>query len=95
MKILDNVVGSFTDYPLSWTYAISMTAFQPFLSEFIPILNQVLLLLMIHLVTIFVDWLRKKLKVPRKEQKDKMDIVKDLEDVLLRRKDVRKEAREK
>lgn len=90
MKLAESVVNSFFDYPLSWTYAISLTAFQPYIGEFVPVINQVLLLLLIHLVTIFVDWLRKKLKVPAKEQKDNMDMLRDLDNIIERRKDMKK-----
>ena len=92
MKVSESFVNSLADYPLSWTYAISLTAFQPLLNEFIPILNQVLVLFLIHLVTIFVDWLRQKLDVP-KNRKDSMDMLGELDDIISRRKDVEKEKK--
>lgn len=92
MKVSESFVNSFADYPLSWTYAVSLTAFQPLLNEFIPILNQVLVLFLIHLVTILVDWLRKKIGVP-KNRKDSMDMLGELDDILQRRKDFKKEKK--
>lgn len=81
-KLTESVFGAFYDYPLSWTYAISLTAFQPMLKEFMPVFTQVFLLLCIHLMTILVDWLRKKLKIEKKDEnlhQKSMEILKELE----------------
>lgn len=95
-KFAENVLGAFYDYPLSWTYALSLTAFQPMLKEFMPVFTQVFLLLCIHLMTILVDWLRKKLKIEKKEEnfhQKSMEMLHELEDKIEERKKAKGERK--
>lgn len=94
-KIVAQMVDAIYDYPLSWTYTLSMTAFQPMLKEFLPVFTQVFLLLCIHLITILVDWLRKRLDIEKSDESHKksMEILEDLESKIKTRKE-RKKAKE-
>lgn len=88
-KLTESVFGAFYDYPLSWTYTLSLTAFQPILKEFMPVFTQVFLLLCIHLMTIFVDWLRKRLNIEKSDDthQKSMDMLNELEDKIEKRKE--------
>lgn len=90
-RAVDSGLSSFVNYPLSWSYSIGLVAFKPMIDALLPVLTQGLVLFFIHIMMIFVEWLKNRIGVRKPLDNGKaMDILNDLEDKIARRKDIDK-----